>query len=701
MIEAPVSPKRFLTRDKLACVLVLACVVGLGVAVVIVFVVDRSSSSSSSPASFFSSSSSSSTGVAGPTLAGYAQSSLGFWPSVGASTSFAIHTTVFNSAISSAYAVYADSAAGSDGNSGTSTHPVQSIQRAQQVAQWLLTQTTQQVAVFLNGVFYLNATWQLGALDSPGTSTQYMTYTSLNPSTPAVISGGVPLPGSGWTLYNSGLNIYQMNIGSSLAATLPRNIWINGQRIPPARSVNWPYLSTLVSTTVNTFSCSACSLPTLTTTINAEIHMIITFMHYICQATISPSYLVTLDMSCWQTAIYALHDAGTTTLYVAWIQNSLPLLVSPGYWYGPDANSMIYFIPPNNAWLSYPVIVPALQTTITLNSVTNVAFWNVQFSHSNWQQPSTSTGFTLNQADVYFLNSGAAVGFIPPSVYCKGCTNTVVAKSTFTQLGNTAIHYDTPGANNIFWSNTLTDVSASGIRVGNYVYTAGQKITHTAVQDNTIFNIAAEYKGSVAIFQLSADFSSIDHNLLYDISYTGISVGLGGSMTNPAQPVNNTIAYNQIHDYCQWCTDCGGIYVNDETFGETISNNYIYNQVNSPFVTTINPYTNSQAIYIDNGSTDILVTNDNVIRNISKLNDGEGSSLEINAGTGPITFCCGGNGSPFSSTCASEFPLNPNPYLFINPFAISSGNQALVQSWAVPRTNLQAVNPAPLNPLTC
>lgn len=524
-----------------------------------------------------------------------------------------------------------------------------------------------------------------------------MTYTSWHLSTPAIISGGVALSGNAWALHDSTLNIYTMNVGSGL----PRNIWINGQRIPRARSINWPYLSTVVSSTVNNFSCSTCSLPVLTTTINAEVHMVVTFMLYICQATIDPSYLVTLDLACWQNLLAVLHNSGTTNLRVAWIENSLPLLVSPGYWYGPDTSNFIYYIPLTNTWLTYPVTVPLLETMITLHSVSNLAFWNVQFSHTNWQQPSTSVGFTINQADVYVLSQGTVAGLIPPAVYCNNCTNTVVARCTFTALGNTAIHYDTPGINNIFWSNTLTDISASGVRIGNIVYTVGQKVVHTAVQDNTMHEVAVEYLSSVAVFQVSADFSSIDHNLLYNLGYTAISVGLGGSLTNPAQPTNNTVAYNEVHDYCLWCTDCGGVYLNDETFGGVVSNNYIYNQVNSAFVTNVNPYTNSQAIYIDNGSIDILVTNDNVIRNISKLNDGEGSSLEINGGTGVITFCCGGNGSPYSSTCASNFPPNPSPYLFINPFAISSGNQALIQSWVGPRTNVQAVNPASLNPLTC
>lgn len=625
-------------------------------------------------------------------VSAYALTDLSFWPNVGANSEFAISSLPFNALLTNgAYGVYADSTAGSDSNPGTQTLPVKSFARAQQIAQGLVYAVqSAQIVVFLAGTFPLNSTAQFGALDSSNGADQYATYMSASAGSPATLSGGVVLPGGGWTLYNSGLNMYRMNIGVPLASTLFRNIYINGQRIPKARSVNWPYPSAVVSQTNNTFSCSSCSLPTLSAATRAEVTIILEWGMFICQSTISTTYQVTLDRPCWDNLLFFSAYTGGASMKVAWISNMLPLLITAGSWVGPTPDGCIYYIPLNSQWLTYPVTIPQTGMLLNLTGASNIAFWNLQLSYTDFPQASTPTGYATVQSDQLSLASNTQFPWIPVTVQVLASQGIVFSRCTFTHLGNTAVGVNASATDTLLWDNTFTDVSGSAIRVGTQ--SSSVSTTGTTIQDNFIQNVAAEYSDAVGIDLVHAESTLIDHNTLDYLPYTGITVGLNGNTQFIQTAQATTITNNRITNWGRYMTDTGAVYVNGLTSGSKISTNYLANQVYVWPITEVDSYTDAPPIYCDQASGGWTITNDNVISNYT-----EGAPVLINDSQGAITFCCSGSGSPFSSTCPSTFADPPSGYRTYSPFSITTQNQNTIIANAGVRATVTAINPAPIS----
>lgn len=704
MLSAP-APEAPTKRGPLTAGASLLALVVCGTLVVILFAflipfVFLKSSSSSSPPTV--STSSSSTG-AGPNvrptpiplpapLAEYTLTDLSFWPNIQANDEFAISSTPFNTPISAAYGVFADATVGSDSNTGISGLPVKSLVRAQQLAQSIVFNTTDHVVVFLSGIFELNSTMNFGALDASNTATQYTTYTSLNPSIPATISGGVTLPGGGWSLYDSGLGIYRMNVGATLSGTLFRQLYINNTRIPRAKSVGWPYPSAQLSKSTNTFSCASCSLPTLNSTTRAEVRVALQWGLFICQASITPQYLVTLDQTCYSNMQFFLAYVGNPTFKVLWVENILELLITPGYWVGPTTDNFIYWVPPSPSWLTLPVTIPQIITLLELDSTSNVAFFHLQLSYTGWTQPSTTVGYATEQSDQIALDQGSVVTLVPPSIHLFNADNIVFAGNTLTHLGNTGLHVDALSSNVLVWSNIFTDISCSAIRPGTTSKT-GDAVTNVVVQDNEIHSVAVEYWNCCGIFQLFVVNGVIDHNSIDTTPYSAMSIGLAVS-TPVSTWSHTTVTNNKITNHMQYLTDGGGVYVHGATTSSTISMNSIGPQVYIWPLHEVDPSTDAPPIYIDNQSSGWLVTNDNVVSS----NNTQGHPLLIDATSGVVTFCCGGASPTYSSSCPVTF-ADPQTFANFDPFKIATANQTLITSNAGVRVSVQQRNPAPLNPI--
>lgn len=604
--------------------------------------------------------------------------------SLQATNAYSINTTspqnIFNQNNQGIYicaTVYVNSVIGVDNQNGTINYPVQSLPAAQTIWRKLISTLPNQ-----NILVILDETFELNQQDSVSKN-NYLIFTSLNSSSPVSIHGGELLSKT-WTLHNATLNIWKLYVGSSFNA---RNIWINNTRIPKARTITIPgqdSTTNLVSPIVNV---SNYGLPPLTQNTTAEVVILGYFQSWRCQSTITPQHIINISYPCWQNM--GLIDF-RQWLHISWIENSLSLLTTPGSWVHPLNDNYIYYIPlstqPNIN--SLDIISPTLTQIMYLNNVNNIAFFNITFATSNWDQASSENGYSCLQSDYLWNTSISAVQyqqfnytlpfnvftnymytnklglFVPSSIYCYYCKNTVIAFSTLQNMGNSALFYGPGSQNNLFWMNTISDISGSGLRIGTLLTTDNTQVSNITIQDNIIHDVANEFFSSVAIFHLWTQNSIINHNTIYNLPYTSISSGLGwgGEGTYPLpQNANNQITYNNIYNFSKYMNDGAGIYLNGEATGSTLSANYLHDS----FVTYFN--VDATAIYFDQAADNWLLTNDNNINNVGQI-------LHFNFAGTTNTFCCNASNSAQIANSQTVVPIvgvnTGNPT--INPFNLTN-----------------------------
>lgn len=547
--------------------------------------------------------------------------------------------TILNEDITAHYTVYCDATAGLDSNSGiTPQLPLQSLTAAQRVARGLLMSfPTSNIVVLLSGDFYLDQTLQFGPGDSAAPSS-FVVWTSWNTSKPATISGGTLLS-SAWTLYDSTLNIWKLEVGSQ---TTQRNLWVDGSRIAKARNINWPYEVTLTPGNsrqiTSPFDCSNCSLPETSLATYASEMVILEFWQVSrCPIVITSSTsLVSLSSTepCGDVQAEFWIQLGKPQLErIAWLEDSLPFLTQPNTWVSNRGGDTMYMIP------SYPgfdlntaqVVAGRLENIVALDGVSNVVFSNLVFQHGDWLNV-TVAGMTDLQADVlnlYIVDETRTSGtneypdapvasIIPAAVYCYACTNTVFMHNTFQHLGVAGLRVAESSSNNLVWHNELQDVSAAAIQVGTFLRTTGT-VADTYVQDNAAYELAQEYYSSAGIFEMWALRSLYDHNSVYDAAYTGMSMSLGWQAETVPNSANTTVTSNDVGCVMQTAGDGGGIYTNEAQPILLIARNSIHDLMRGYLRTLESTEANGACLYVDNGSQGVVLSGDNVCFGVSNV----------------------------------------------------------------------------------
>jgi hypothetical protein len=189
----------------------------------------------------------------------------------------------------------------------------------------------------------------------------------------------------------------------------------------------------------------------------------------------------------------------------------------------------------------------------------------------------------------------------------------------FQHLGGSGLELEYGTRHADITGNLFEDVSGNGIQVSGT-----DEIHHhpdddraivfdNRITNNCVTNVAAEYHGCVGIWVGYADTTTIEHNTVYDLPYTAISVGWGwgtvdpggsAGYTTPSTSRNNSVSYNHIHHFTQRLIDGGGIYTLSAQPGSVIRGNYIHDLV-------INHYDDS-LVYLDEATRNYLVE-DNVL----------------------------------------------------------------------------------------
>ncbi len=334
------------------------------------------------------------------------------------------------------------------------------------------------------------------------------------------------------------------------------------------------------------------------------------WMHYRCPVQSVEGTKVTMQQPCYWNA--NLHE-GQEIQNPTWIENAYELLDSPGEWYLDKSSGDVYYLPqPGQSPTTATVVVPQVQDLVDVTGtlsdpVQNIRFDGITFSYSTWLDPSSDDGMVEGQAGFRIVGTGhpnfdeTRLTWLktPGAVNVGYSRNISFTGSTFTHLGAVGLNLNTGSQGTTIRGNIFRDVAATGIQVGgtdiidHHPDDARAITKDNLVSNNLITKAAADYSGSLAIVAGYTEHTVIEHNKIYDLPYSGISVGWGWGNTDPGGDTNypgnfgipiydtpttsknNVIRDNAISDIMKHQADGGAIYTLGMQPGSVVSGNYI------------------------------------------------------------------------------------------------------------------------------
>ncbi|WP_328891579.1 galactose-binding domain-containing protein [Streptomyces sp. NBC_00316] len=288
------------------------------------------------------------------------------------------------------------------------------------------------------------------------------------------------------------------------------------------------------------------------------------------------------------------------------IENAYPFLHT-GQWYLDRDDHVLYYVPPENQDMEQlDVELPRLSALVTGSGtldhpVRNITFSGLEFSYATWLDPSSRAGFSDVQDNLRITGDDPAhpqatctfgtcpfgsLSREPGNIQFTAAHNINFEDNTFNHLGAAGLVLEYGSRHNTVEGNTFADISGNGIILGNTTDPHPSEVgaddrelsTHNTIANNLIHHIGADYPSAAGITLFFTQNTTVTHNELHDLPYTGISAGVvQGHVDNAAHPDNstninsdNTISHNLIHGFMQVLKDGGAVYVEGHQ-GQTIT----------------------------------------------------------------------------------------------------------------------------------
>jgi hypothetical protein len=343
-----------------------------------------------------------------------------------------------------------------------------------------------------------------------------------------------------------------------------------------------------------------------------------------------------------------------------YLENAPTFLDVSGEWYLEEHTGILTYYPLAKEFLDQSEFVaPRLTSLIEIQGTLQskltipVTFENLRFEHCAWFPP--EAGFAGMQA-AFFENRepGQPKGreVVRGAVQVSYTRRTQFKNCTFEHLGGSGLDLKKGTQDALVEGCMFRDIGANGLSVGEAVAPRPNNndkipahevdpriVSRVTVKQNLFENCGAIYYGAVGVWVGMANYITVEHNELRNLPYTGISVGWTWNPT-PTICAHNRIEGNHIHHIMQALSDGAGIYTLGRQPGTILRGNWIHDvPVNAGKA-------ESNGIFMDEGSTDMLVEN-NTIHQIAKSpirfhkageNTLRNNTLVVPTGTPPLKF---------------------------------------------------------------
>ncbi|HEX5205124.1 ricin-type beta-trefoil lectin domain protein [Paractinoplanes rhizophilus] len=482
-----------------------------------------------------------------------------------------------------------------------------------------------------DGIYRQSAPLRLTAADSGRNG--YRVVWQAAPSAHPVLSGARAV--TGWSLADAGRNIWRANVGAGIDS---RQLYVDGAVATRARTqVNRSDFS--ADSTGLRFTNGALSyLNNLANQSRIQVESVGSFTDRYASVQRISGNLITMQQPGWSNNNFGYdtfaqpHRAGP--LYLT---NAYEFLDAPGEWYLDPGTGALSYIPLAGQNMStVRVELPTLQSLVQVGGTYDapahhITFSGITFTGTSWLGPSSSQGYADQQTGAYIAGNWSWPSFgschegctqfeatrpnwsqSPAAVQVSAANNVTFTDSQFVNLGQTAIgigndanaHGSGVGLGASSITVTRSEIArdvAGGIVVGgvradaHHPSDARMVNRDITITNNRVHDLGLEHRGIVSVLTTYVTNSTVAHNEVYNLPYTGMSIGYGWGSNDAGgsnhyadrglynyQPrystattaSNNQLVGNYVHDVMQQMTDGGCIYTLSANPGALISDNY-------------------------------------------------------------------------------------------------------------------------------
>ncbi len=523
---------------------------------------------------------------------------------------------------------YVDSEKGSDGNDGLSADKAfKSIEKAICAASEIEEWTGDVLVILSEGVHSPKSTLTFDA--SNGAKKGYALIFDGGDSEKTVISGGVRI--TEWTESDVFEGAYEAKIPAlPEGVDYVRDLYVDGKRAQMARSTpitptNWD--------ACNDDELELVDYTYIATGSKAGMHlwenksdMELVFEqgwknHVVPVEDIIEKDGVSVIIPKYD-SIYSTSNTGLAINDPNFIQNSIMLLDEPGEYYIDMNAGKVYYIPEDGKTIdSVTVVIPVLEKLIDADGSTDAQVYGLQFKNISFKYTAYSAihdGHTDMQANFITQigkTSKEPWQRTPGALTFDYSTGIRFESCSFEAMATTSVDFGIGMRASSIYANSFRNLGASALQIGGEQARDAQPLSAYGMDENgdiaeqnlppeperrtngililsnEITNIGQQLKGSVGIWVGYVSDTTISHNTITELPYTGISAGWGWGVYDKAPDKGQSIIdwdtpsalerivieNNDVHDVMQYLYDGACIYTLGYMPGSVISGNLVYN----------------------------------------------------------------------------------------------------------------------------
>ncbi len=511
-------------------------------------------------------------------------------------------------------------------------------------------------------------------------------YRAARGETP-IITGSIPV--TDWALIDATRGLWR---GRPAGVTPPwplRHLYVDGRRATRARSEFDP--ATWQRTPRGyRFIAPSQPIPTWRRAGDLEAVTVPQWKMMRCPVERAEGPELVMAQPCWDNANSFVAREGQSLWdfrELAWLENAFEFLDQPGEWYYDRGENFVYYLARAGEDLrSVPVELPVQDALITAfgsqaDPIRNLRFEGLTFAYATWLGPSTPYGYAADQSGFHVVTDEPQKTYIghfpapartPGAVRLEYAQNVEFKSNTFTHLGGVALDFGTGSQENRIAGNTFADISSAAIQLGgiaerdHHPRHSNDLSRDNLIDDNAIEGAGREYYDAAGIYVGFTTRTTISHNDIADVPWSGIAVGWGwglldegafpglpgaeqgdwGQWSTPSASRENRILSNRISRFLQQVWDGGAIYTQGAqgtslADGELIAWNVAYDK---------RPAGGGNVFYTDGGSRYVTLFQNASYRNPVGETDFGPCGLPA-----AIAACQYTLGSPADDRCSSVY----------------------------------------------
>ena len=307
-----------------------------------------------------------------------------------------------------------------------------------------------------------------------------------------------------------------------------------------------------------------------------------------------------------------------------YLENAIELLDEPGEFFFDKYAKKIYYYPYQeedmttaDVWVSTTEGLLNMSGSSLLNKVQNVEFNNLRFQYGAWNELS-KTGMKENQTDQLIIASTDDAIWHkevmkPAQITIEAAQYIDIKNCEFVNLGSNCLNMTNGILNANIVGNLFRDSAATGLVVGNWNHKVDlsddqERCEYITIANNAFHRVAYEICGSAAMAVYYPAHTTIEHNDVRDVPYTGISVGWGWGAWNPPEVRDIHVLSNYVENVTSQNYDGAHIYTLGRMEESTIKYNHLVDSGDS-----------RGGIYLDEASAAIRVEENVVQRAVNPL----------------------------------------------------------------------------------